>query len=238
MLDLSYQVGKLGELIGRAHHLQIQVGEEKIHINDLLKTFCSAFLDRQLEYAKSVRQLIEQRELASAALIARSMLEGAACFRWVMKSEHAYARAKRWREHVYNESLKVSDVHEERNKDLTNLYDIKREAERLRGGERTFREYRWTVDEQGVEWKAREVIEDLVADDLQAQKDVYDTYIWLSTFTHWSPSSFSIDGAKLRSAEWALMEFPTGVVLEIIELAEVSLYHVASLTAVHFGFEN
>lgn len=234
MSGIPHQLYELGGLIYSASNLRTQIGRRKIHINDSLTVLCASFLEREIEYAKSVKRLVEVGEVASAAIIARTMHEGAACLHWVVKSEDPKARAVKWREFVYNESLKVLDEHEQENPGATNIYDIKREAQRLKERGRRFKGPRWTVDEQDRTWWARDLIENLVETQPHMKEGMVAYYQGLSAFVHWSPGAFSIDNEKWLAEEWASTEFPDGFIGAALATAHASLFVVATLVAGHF----
>lgn len=53
--------------------------QRDIHDSDHVSAICSAFFIRQVEYAAVVDILLEGGQTAGAALVVRSMVEGAAC---------------------------------------------------------------------------------------------------------------------------------------------------------------
>lgn len=234
MSVIPQQLSDLDSVIQSASVLRAQIGERTIHINDALSSLCVAFLERETEYAKSVKRLVEIGEVASAALIARTMLEGAACTYWVMNSDTPRDRAVKWKTFVYHESLKVLDEHEPANKGA-NIYDIKREAQRLQKRGRTFKEYRWTEDEQGKVWSAREVVEKMAETEPHMTRTIYAYYQSLSAFVHWSPRAFTVDKERLLAQEWASAEFSEGFIEAAVATAHLSLNIVTIFASSHFG---
>lgn len=235
MSIIRHKLSKLDALIHDAAVLHTQVTARPIHINDLIATFCVSFLKRELEHARAVEQLVEIGEVSSTAVLARTMLEGAACAWWVMKAENPRGRAGIWRRYVYHESLKALDEHEPIVQGRTNIYDIKREAQKAQARGKTFKERRWTVDENGKTWSAKEVVENLVEHEPHMRRGVYAYYQGMSAFTHWSPSAFSIDEQSRRNAVWEEEPFPDDFIAAALSTADFSLYLVATFAANHFG---
>ncbi len=192
------------------------------------------FLERELEYATSVKQLVEVGQFASTAIIARTMLEGAACLHWVMESENPWGRAVKWNEFVYHESLKALDEREPADKDLTNIYTIKREAQKLKEIGKSFKERRWTTDEQGRVWSAREILQEFVESE-HHKKFVYAHYQDLSAFVHWSPKAFPVSPQKLIIEELVITKLPEGFVLTTVATARLSLLSVVIFVDNHFN---
>lgn len=235
MSVIPQQLRDLDSLTQSASILRARIGERTIHINDALSSLCVAFLERETEYAKSVKRLVEIGEVASAALIARTMLEGAACTYWVMNSDNPRDCAVKWKTFAYHEALKALDEHEPADKGATNTYDIKREAQRLKERGRTFKERRWTVDEQGKVWSAREVVEKMAETEPHISRAMYAYYQSLSAFVHWSPSAFSIDKERLLAQERVRAEFPEGFIGAAVATAHLSLNIVRIFASSHFG---
>lgn len=121
------------------------------------------------------------------------MLEGAACVNWVFKADNPEVRAVRWYTFVYNESLKVSDEDEQSKEGTTNIYDVKREAQRLKEQGHSFKG-RWTVNELGKSQTAENLIE--LLNEGQEAQSAYPFYQHASAFTHWSPAAFPVNQEK------------------------------------------
>ena len=235
VLDLENSLNELAHFAAASHALSIQIRDRTIPLQEAVSALHAAFLEREAEHAQAVKVLVEAGATASAVLIARTMLEGAACLYWVRTGNDPEARATKWYEFAAAEALKALDEHEEATKNLTNIYDLKRRAREQQAAKKKLNTHRWTVDESGKEWSSKRVLENFAGTDPYRQRVVYSMYQHHSAFTHWSPAAFPVDLEKQKAGEWKTVDLHEDFAAGVVEVAFASLDYVANNAAVHFG---
>lgn len=188
--------------VGVLRHLELT----ESRLDNRAQLACATFSIRQLNYADSIKTLVEAHRSESACVIARVMLEGTACLWWIVKSEHAEKRAENWIKNIYREALKLPSDLEVSAQGQSNIAKIKRDAENLMLNGEVFKGNKWTVDEEGKPVTVRNIIEAFLEAGILPHPHLYYTYQQLSGFVHWSIASF------------AIAETPSSV--EILEMAE------------------
>lgn len=201
-----------------------------------------AFLIRQIELGNSVRLLVDHRLYPGAAIVARSMLEGASALHWVLVTglqgdgdiEEQEKRAGRWRGFAWAEDKRF--VKDQRKFGIKPNPESETRieegyAEFLKTFEKPPKKFEngWRLDDLGKSVKVMAHFQKELPECIRDEP--YKLYQRFSSYVHWSPYAFS---SRFNKDRWQFGYLPPNKVKQISFLASISLAITTYLAALYF----
>lgn len=202
-MSLSDSVRKLDHILEIAARAERLVADKKVDFEKNGPLLTTAFLTRQLEYGASIKLLVDKKMYPSAAIIARTMLEGSASLFWALRTrldgdadlEEQEKRAGRWRGFISVEEKKFieekekygSPIDPETKRRVTEQFDkygksFSNEPKNFYNG--------WKLGDDGKPVNVIEYFQEELSKEMREQP--IKLYRSLSAFIHWSPWAFNL----------------------------------------------
>ena len=227
---------KLKDLIGIAERTRDLVSSLSIGYDDHPSLLAYTFLQRQYELACAVSTLADANSHASAALLARTMLEGAMKLHWALMGENGERRAKLWRALAWIEDLRELERQEQLGFPISEeqkaffLERIEAFPELLGSSGRPHQS--WTVNEAGSYRNMKDISDEYCLLHPSESINVHPLYARFSTYVHWSPASFNLNYSE---SNWLFSPVSESVTKAMLGLSIVSLGMVLSLVSIWFS---